>query len=289
MTRCAGWCLAALAAGVGMPPVARAAEGYDCLIEPWQTVEVRSAVDGVIETIAVNRGDVIRRGQALVVLQSAAEKAAVESAAQRAKAEGQINAARNRIDYSTKKLARLTDLQKNNFMSAQARDEADAEKRLAEAELQSALEARDIARVEWRRAQEQLALRTMTAPFNGVVVDRLLNPGDLAESGSGRKAVLKVAQVDPMRVDVALPAALFGEVRVGTAAGVTAAVGGGRFEGTVRSVDRVIDAASGTFIARVELPNPKGAAPGGSRCTATIEGLAAPARSRAKPRADGVQ
>jgi hypothetical protein len=39
----------------------------------------------------------------------------------------------------------------------------------------------------------------------------------------------------------------------------------------------------------VELPNPKGAAPGGSRCTATIEGLAAPARSRAKPRADGVQ
>ena len=55
-----------------------------------------------------------------------------------------------------------------------------------------------------------MALRTLASPFNGVVVDRLLNPGDLAESGSGRKLVLKVAQIDPMKVDVVLPAALFG-------------------------------------------------------------------------------
>lgn len=267
----------ACALGLVVPTWASAA-GFECLLEPWQVVEVRAPVDGVISSVTVNRGDPVRQGQTLVTLQSEAERSAVESARYRSTMQGQISAASNRIDYATKKLARLVDLQKANFMSAQARDEADAEKRLAEAELQSATEARDMARIELQRARELLAMRTMTAPFNGVVVDRMLNPGDLAESGSGRKPVLKVAQIDPIRVDVALPAALFGQVKAGTRAAVDAAVGGGRFNGTVRSVDRLIDAASGTFVVRLEVPNPKGLVPGGSRCSATIDGVSAPFR-----------
>ncbi len=274
---------AALMAG----PVA-AQQAFDCLIEPSQVVEVRTPVEGVIASIAVSRGDLIRRGQPLVVLQSEVEKATLDSAAARARAEGAIAAARNRIDYATRKLARLTDLQRENFSSQQARDEADAEKRLAEAELQSAMESREIARLDQRRAQEMLALRTIAAPFNGVVVDRMLHPGDLAEAGSGRKPVLKVAQIDPLRVDVVLPASLWGQVRVGSKARVTALVGGEKHEAAVRAVDRVIDAASGTFVARLELPNPKGAVPGGSRCSAAIEGVAPPARQgAARPRVEG--
>ncbi len=262
-------------------PWAVAASGFECLLEPSQVVEVRAPVDGMIASIAVTRGDTVRRGQILVVLQSEAEEVAVESAAYRARMEGQIMAARNRIDYATKKLARLDDMQKENFMSAQARDEAAAEKRLAESELQSAVEARELARIEHQRAQKMLALRTMTAPFSGVVVDRMLNPGDLAESGSGRKPVLKVAQIDPIRADVALPASMFGKVRAGTKATVTSAVGDGRFESTVRSVDRVIDAASGTFLVRLEVPNPKGLVPGGARCSASINGVDPPPRAGA--------
>ena len=254
------------------------AQGFECLLEPWQVVEVRAPVDGMIATIAVNRGDTIRKGQALVVLHSDAEKMALESAAYRSRMEGQIAAARNRIDYATKKLARLEDLKRENFLSAQAGDEALAEKRLAESELQSAMEAREMARIEWVRTKELLALRTMTAPFAGVVVDRMLNPGDLAESGSGRRPVLKVAQIDPIRADVPLPAALFGQVKPGTKATVTSVVGGGRFNATVRSVDRVIDAASGTFVARLEVPNPQGLVSGGARCSASIEGVTPPPR-----------
>jgi RND family efflux transporter MFP subunit len=262
-----------------------AASGFECLLEPWQLVEVRAPVDGMIASIAVNRGDAVRKGQALVVLQSEAEKVAVESAAYRARMEGQIAAARNRIDYATKKLSRQEDLKKDNFLSAQAGDEALAERRLAESELQSAMEARELARIELLRTKELLALRTMTAPFAGVVVDRMLNPGDLAESGSGRRPVLKVAQIDPIRADVPLPAALFGQVKAGTKATVISVVGGGRFNATVRSVDRVIDAASGTFVARLEVPNPQGLVPGGARCNATIEGVEPPPRAAAgKPR-----
>lgn len=261
-------------------PAGVAEAGFECLLEPWQLIEVRSAVEGIIATISVSRGDTIRRGQPLVELQSQSERAAVELARLRSQLEGQIVAAKNRIDYASKRLARLTDLEKLNFSSTQARDEADAEKRLAEAELQSALESRELAKVELVRAREQLAMRTVTAPFSGVVVDRMLNVGELAEAGSGRKPVLKVAQIDPMRADVALPASLFGQVKVGTRATVRARVGGGQFAAIVRSVDRVIDAASGTFVVRLEVPNPGDKVPGGSRCTASIDGLAPAERSR---------
>ena len=258
--------------------------GYECLLEPWQVVEIRTPVDGVIASIGAQRGDSVRRGQLLVELQSAAERTAVESARYRSKMQGAVATAQNRIDYASRKLDRLNDLRKDNFASAQSRDEADAEKRLAESELQSATEARELARIELQRAQEQLALRTVSAPFAGVVVERLLNPGDLAEAGSGRRPVLKLAQIDPMRVDLALPASLFGQVRPGARASVSASVGGGRFAAIVRHVDKVIDAASSTFVARLELPNPQGLVPGGSRCSATIDGLANPApRLRVTP------
>lgn len=265
-------------------PLAAAAQGYDCLVAPSQVVEVRAPTDGLIASVTVTRGDPVRRGQTLVTLESEAEKLGVELARQRAQMEGQVASARTRIDYAGKKLARLKDLADGNFSSALARDEADAELRLAQAELQSALEARAMAQVEWRRSEKLLALRTLSAPFDGVVVDRMLNPGDLAESGAGRSAVLKVARIDPMHVDVALPAALWDQVQSGRNATVTPVVGGQTFQARVHSVDRVIDAASGTFIARLAVPNPKGQVPGGARCQARIDGVPEPVRpGRTRP------
>lgn len=263
------------------PPLCGAA-GFDCLIEPSQVVEVRSAADGIIAAVHARRGDTVRKGQILVELQSSAERAAVDAARFRAAMDGQIASARNRLEYTTLKHKRLTEMQKENFVSEQTRDEADAERRLAESELAAATESRELARIEHRRAVEILAQRTMLSPFNGVVLDRMLNPGDLAEAGSGRKPVLKVAQIDPLNVDVVLPAAMHAAVRQGTRALVTPQGTQQALSATVLMVDRVIDAASGTFVARLELPNPKSAVLGGVRCLVAIPGVAAPA---AMPRA----
>ena len=277
------WGAVAQALALAAPAAPVDDAGFECLLEPWQVIEVRTPVDGIIGAIGANRGDTIKRGQTLVELQSQNERVAVELARLRTKLDGAVVAARNRIDYASKRQARLIDLEKGNFISAQARDEVDAEKRLAEAELQSALENRDLAKLDLQRTQELLALRTVAAPFSGVVVDRLLNVGELAEAGSGRKPVLRVAQIDPMRADVALPAALFGQVKPGTQASVRASVGGARFNAVVRSVDRVIDAASSTFIVRLEVPNPADKVPGGSRCSASIEGVAPMPMLRPRP------
>lgn len=265
----------ALTAAVGSAALAAGAP-FDCLIEPSQVVEVRTPVEGLIDKVHVQRGDTVRRGQPLVELVSSVERSTAESARYRAQMEGQIAAARNRVDYATKKLARANDLAQQNYTSAQVRDEADAERRVAEAELQAATENRELARIEHRRALDALALRSVSSPFNGVVLDRMLNPGDIADAGSGRKPVLRIAQIDPLRVDIVLPAALIGRVKLGQKATVVPMGLAGSYSASVKMIDKVIDAASGTFVARLELPNPALNLPGGMRCQAEIEGLANP-------------
>jgi RND family efflux transporter MFP subunit len=252
-------------AGVG-------AESYPCLIEPAEVVELRLPVDGVIEAVTVRRGDVLKKGQTLVVLQSDVQRAAAEMAGYRTQMDGAITAAKTRIDYAKAKLERVRDLEKKQFVAVQARDDITAELRLAEAELDAALEARELARIEHRRAQAELQLRTILSPFDGVVIDRVQNPGDLAEAGSGRKAVLKVARTGTLNVDVVLPSTVFGRLHESLAAQVSPIGTGQTYTAEVDTVDRVIDAASSTFVARLRLKNPDLSVPVGLRCTADFGG-----------------
>lgn len=263
--------IAPVLAGLALTPIAIAAGSFDCLIEPWQVVEIRSPVEGIIDKVTVQRGDTVRKGQVLVELQSAVERSAVESARYRAQMVGRVSLAQSRLDLAAKKLVRAKELSRQNYVAAQALDEAEAERKLAESELRDATETQELAKLEYRRAVELLNQRTIASPLNGVVVDRLLNVGDLAEAGTGRKGVLKVAQIDPLRVDVVLPAALFGQLRLGQRAEVVARGSPVRHEAVVKLVDRVVDAASGTFVVRLDLPNPTGSLPGGVRCQAQFK------------------
>ncbi len=286
--RCAGRTgLAGMALLVGLAGLAATApaqaESFDCLIEPYQTVDLRSPVDGLIDKVLVQRGDRVRTGQPLVLLESSVETSAQEVARYRAQTEGRIATARSRVDYAGKKLARQTELQASNYVAAQSRDEAEAEKRVAEAELTDALESRELAQREYKQSTDQLGRRTLRCPFNGVVMDRMLNPGDLAESGTGRRPVLKLARVEPLRVEVVLPVAAYGKLAQGTTASVTPEGIGGRYPATVG----VIDSASGTFGVRLVLANPDRQLPAGIRCRIDfpqLRGLPArPAKAMVNP------
>ena len=259
------------------------ANPYDCLIEPNQTVELRSPVEGVIHDVLVKRGDRVRAGQVLVQLDSSVEQSSVELAKYRAQVSGRLQSAKNRLDYTSKKYERSQELHSKEFVAAQARDEAQAEKLLAESAYKEAQEELEVARLEYRQAQEALSRRTLRSPFEGVVVDRLLNPGDLAESGTGRKPILKLAQVRPLRVEVVLPIEAYGQIKRLSTADITPEALGGSYKATVTIVDSVFDAASGTFGVRLELPNTASALPAGVRCKADF-----PALRGMKPRAGAI-
>ena len=80
-------------------------------------------------------------------------------------------------------------------------------------------------------------------------------------------------RVDPLRVEVFLPAALHGEVRVGMAAAVTPELPGAQpVAAVVGVVDPVMDAASGTFGVRLALPHPDKGLPAGVRCRVRFGG-----------------
>ncbi len=259
-----------LAAG---PVNAAAPAGFDCLIEPRQVVELRSPVEGLIEKVNVERGGTVRKGQVLVELASSVERSTLAVAKHRAEMTGRVESARNRVSFSQRKMARTLKLIDENFVSMQARDEAETELRLAESDLKDALENQHQALLEGRRAGELLEQRLLRSPFDGYVVDRMLNPGDLAEAGTGRKPALKLAQLDPLRVEVSLPQSVYGRIVVGGIAMVTAEGQPAPLSARVVVVDKVIDAASGLFGVRLELPNPGNRVPAGARCALQFSGV----------------
>jgi RND family efflux transporter MFP subunit len=237
------------------------------MVEPRQSVEIRSPAEGLIEQVLVRRGDLVRRGQVLAVVESSMERAAVEVARTRAHMQGEIKVAEARVELAVRKMDRARELHRQQFVSDSARDEAVAEYKLASEDLRRTRENQLLAEAELVRARAALDLRTIRSPFDGVVVEVLLKPGELAATATVKNPVMKLAEVDPLHVEVVLPARLFGTVRKGQVAQVTLeAPIEGSYPSKVTVVDRVIDAPSGTFGVRLELPNRERLLPAGARC-----------------------
>jgi len=254
-----------LAAAATVLASAAHANEYECLIEARQTVEIRSPVDGLLAEVRVQRGEVVRKGQVVVMLESGPEQAALAIARSRAAMTGPVEAAQARLEFARTKEKRQEELFQQNFVSSSALDEARTERKLAESELRVAKENQTLAELEVQRAEELLRLRTMRSPFEGVVVDRYLDPGEFATTNI-KEPVLKLAEIDPLNVEVVLPASMFGKIRKGDAGQVTPETSDRAFPARVSIVDPVIDGASGTFGVRLELRNPRGAIPAGAKC-----------------------
>lgn len=247
---------------------------HDCVLEPRMTVDVRAPVEGLIEQVFVDRGDRIRAGQTLVVLDSGLEKANFEQAKYRATMVGAIKSGESRVEYATIKLHRREKLADGQFISQQDRDEAAAEKRLAEAELVQARENQRVAVLEQARAAEQLRMRTIKSPFNGVVTERMAHAGDLADNRDIRKPLLRIADIAVLYVEALLPVAAYRKLQPGQMLDVMPdAPVGGKLSAKLKTLDPVIDVGSGTFRARLELPNPDFRLPAGLTCRVEVRGV----------------
>lgn len=268
------WSFAALALCAAWPASAQpasAGSGHACLIEPMQRLELRSPVEARIDAILVERGSEVRKGQVLVELDSAAEKAALDGARYRSVMEGQIRSADSRLAAAKEKFQRRDELVKEKFIATQDRDDSLAEMRVAEANLVEARDNQRLAQIEQQRLTELVEQRRIRSPIFGVVTERLQGVGEITQAGESARPILRLAQTHPLRVEVVLPVAMYGKVRAGARAEIEAeAPLTGRYSATVTIVDRVVDSASGTFGVRLELPNPRGDIPAGIKCRAVF-------------------
>jgi len=257
---------AVLACAALLAPAAALGAEFDCMIEARQMVEIRSSVEAVIESVKVQRGSMVAKGQVIATLESGPERAAYALAEERAKNQGELNLSEARLELAGKKLKRAEELHRQNFISSNARDEAQAEFRLASEEVVRAKENQRLAALEAKRAREVLAMRTIRSPVNGVVVEVMRKPGEFGAI-SFKDPIMKLAEIDPLHVETILPSSMYGKVRRGQKAVVMPeAPIGGRYETAVEIVDPVIDAASGTLGVRLLLNNKRGAIPAGVRC-----------------------
>lgn len=213
-----------------------AAEDFEGLIHPSEVVKLSSQVPGIIEEVLVERGDLVRKGDLLARLKCGQEKATLELA-------------RANVAFLQRKMERNVELAKKRLISVNENDELVTELKKAELQMEE--------------VQERLKMRTIVSTINGVVTERLMAPGDYV----GENPILKLANIDPLKVEVIVPARRFGSIRKGMKAEVRPEMPvGGVYTGRVTIVDKVIDAASSTFIVRVDIANPELRLPSGLKC-----------------------
>ena len=219
-----------------LPSVNSFAEEFEGLIYPSEVVKLSSQAPGVIEEITVERGDIVKKGQMLARLKSGLEKAS-------------LDLAHANVDFQKRKAERNVELARKQLISAHENDELETELKKAELQLEE--------------VQEKLKMRTILSTVDGVVSERLMAPGDYV----GEAAILKLASLDPLKVEVIVPARRYGSIKKGMKAEVRPEMPvGGVYMGKVTIVDKVIDAASSTFIVRVDFSNPNLKVPSGLRC-----------------------
>ncbi|MFT3856708.1 MAG: efflux RND transporter periplasmic adaptor subunit [Aquabacterium sp.] len=240
-----------------------AAEMLGCLIEPDRVADVGTQSTGVLASIHVERGDEVTAGQVLARLSAQVERASVSVAEVKAKAEAEALQAQAAYDLAQRKLERTRDLVKRDFVSDQALDQAEAEARVAQQRVEQAHESQRVAQREHLLSNAQLSQREVRSPFAGLVVERYRTEGERIE----REPVVRVARIDPLRIEAIVPAVQFGQIKAGQQASVkTDLPEFPMLNAQVTLVDRVIDPASNSFRVRLKVPNPGNRIPSGLRC-----------------------
>jgi len=173
--------------------------------QPFLSVSLHAKVPGYIERVLVDRGKRCEAGDLLVELSAPemtaqiaeAESKVQASEADRAQAEAQLQAAQSTYERMKKAAETPGAIAGNELI--QVEKLVDADKAL----LNSRQQASRAAEATVQSLKDLQAYLKITAPFDGVVTDRLVHPGALA--GSGTEALLIIQQVSHLRLVVAVP------------------------------------------------------------------------------------
>jgi RND family efflux transporter MFP subunit len=226
------------AAGAGM------SDPFPSSLYVERDVKVAARRSGVIEKVLVDRGQSVRAGQALALLETDL-------------ATHEVELAQEELRLAEAELVRVTPLAESGIVSQQ--------------ELQQKQIDRDLARTRLAREKAMLDRCTVQAPFAGVVAERWAVLGERVQEDDNTP-LFRVVASGPLRARVDLPEALLARVTVGGRATVTldrdpAAEYGAR----VVFVSPSVDAASGTAPVIVELPDGAGRLRPGSAVTVRLD------------------
>ncbi len=217
-------------------------------VQPFNTVTVRSRVDGEITNIAFKEGDIVKAGDPLVQIDSRPYRAAVDQAAAK-KAQDEATLSNSQLD-----LQRYQTLARQDFASRQQLDTQQAT--VAQ---QTALVQADQAALE--NAQTQLAYTEIKAPIGGRVGFRLADQGNIV-TAANQSGIVTITQVQPISVVFTLPETQINRVndamKRGDVVVIAFSADGSRqlAQGTLAVVNNQVDTTTGVIQLKATFANP---------------------------------
>jgi RND family efflux transporter MFP subunit len=205
-----------------------------------RTAQIRAEVSGAVVAVNYDPGATVTKGTSLGRIDDRAIQDAYLGA------RSGFTAAQSAADLSARELARA-----ERLFAAGALAERDLENaRRADLGARSML---DDARARLSQAEKARDAANVLAPYDGVVSERFVNPGDIVNPGAPL-----FAMVDPttMRLEAAVPASELAMVRVGAPVRFTVTGYPGRtFEGRISSVNPQADPQTRQVRLFVRIPN----------------------------------
>ena len=159
--------------------------------------------DGVVAEIKVHEGDRVKKGQLLAMLDTEPSKLAVTSAeAEQKQAQAQADLLESRMKAADQRAERLEAAAKAGAGDAQSADDAREASRQLQGELTNARANAALAAQKLAGARYELAQRSLLAPVDGEIVQRLIQPGASASPQGGAAFVLLPEQPRLVRAEL---------------------------------------------------------------------------------------
>jgi RND family efflux transporter MFP subunit len=253
--------------------------------QPFLNVTLHSRVAGFVEKVLVDRGSLVKTGDVLI------ELSAPEMSAQIAEAESKVQIAESerlqaeaRLTSMQSSLASLEATQASSQATydrlktasqtagAVSGNEVDVALRLVEsqragieaqrgsiqaqrASIEALRSGKAAAEASLRAVQDMKAYLRVTAPFDGVVTDRLVHPGALV-GPSSNVALMVIQQVSTLRLIVAVPEENVGSIAAGAKVAFRVPAYPNRmFSGTIARQSRVLDPKTRSMAVELDVAN----------------------------------
>jgi RND family efflux transporter MFP subunit len=217
-------------------------------LQPYSDSPIYARTSGYVAHWYVDIGTHVRQGQLLAVIDSP-------------EVDQELNQARAILGQTQAnlKLAGVTAQRYNDLIASNAVAQQDVDNSTQNLGVQQAGLQASIANV--KRLEDMQSFERVTAPFDGVITQRLTDVGNLVNAGnSGTGAQLfRISKIDTMRVFVPVPEIYSGEVKQGLSVSLDVIqLPGHQFTGSVTRNSHAIDPASHTLLTEIDVPNSTG-------------------------------
>ncbi len=159
-----------------------AADPVPGIVEPFSEARLAAPVAGTVETIVRREGETVKAGDVILKLDADLERLEVARRKLIRDSRAELEAAAARVATLREELAGTRKLfEGTQSVSREELRKRELELTIAEAEHAQLTSAEERERIEFEIAEQQLKRRSITAPFDGVVADIYLDPGEDCE------------------------------------------------------------------------------------------------------------